>query len=42
MPEPKEWHDIAGGHFGLLRHPSPQFDEAAGVRTAFLPRWLPQ
>lgn len=40
MPEPKEWHDIAGGHFGLLYHPSPLFDEASRIQTAFLRRWL--
>ena len=40
MPEPKQWHDIAGGHFGLLHHPSPLFDEATSVQTAFLERWL--
>lgn len=31
MPDPKEWHDIAGGHFGLLHHPSPLFDEASDI-----------
>lgn len=40
MPDPKEWHDIAGGHFGLLYHPSPLFDEATRIQTAFLKRWL--
>lgn len=40
MPPPKQWHDIAGGHFGLLYHPSPLFDEAARVQAGFLTRWL--
>lgn len=40
MPAPKQWHDIAGGHFGLLYHPSPLFDEAANIQSAFLARWL--
>ena len=40
MPDPKEWHDIAGGHFGLLYHPSPLFDEATRIQTEFLKRWL--
>ncbi|MBW3619935.1 MAG: S9 family peptidase [Actinobacteria bacterium] len=40
MPEPKEWYDIAGGHFGLLYHPSALFDEAARVQADFLQRWL--
>jgi dienelactone hydrolase len=40
MPEPKEWCDIAGGHFGLLYHPSPLFDEATRIQGDFLKRWL--
>jgi uncharacterized protein len=40
MPDPKQWYDIAGGHFGLLYHPSPLFDEAAGIQADFLKRWL--
>lgn len=40
MPEPKEWYDIAGGHFGLLYHPGPLFDEATGIQSEFLTRWL--
>lgn len=40
MPEPKVWHDIAGGHFGLLYHPSALFDEATRIQSAFLRRWL--
>ena len=37
---PKQWHDIAGGHFGLLYYPSELFDEASRVQTEFLTKWL--
>jgi alpha-beta hydrolase superfamily lysophospholipase len=37
---PKQWHDIAGGHFGLLYWPGALFDEASGVETAFFAQWL--
>lgn len=40
LPGPKEWYEIAGGHFGLLYHPSALFDEATAIQTAFLTRWL--
>jgi len=40
MPDPKEWHDIDGGHFGLLHDPSPLFDEATRIQTEFFKRWL--
>ena len=40
MPEPKQWYDISGGHFGLLYHPSPLFDEASAVQLDFFTRWL--
>jgi acetyl esterase/lipase len=40
MPGPKQWYDIAGGHFGLLYYPSELFDEASRVQTEFLTRWL--
>jgi hypothetical protein len=33
---PKEWYEIAGGHFGLLWHPSDLFDEASRVQREFL------
>lgn len=36
MPGGKRWYDIADGHFGLLYHPGPRFDEAASVQAAFL------
>ena len=32
----KVWHEIAGGHFGLLWYPSELFDEAARVQRDFL------
>ena len=37
---PKEWYDIAGGHFGLLYYPGELFDEASRVQSQFLKRWL--
>ena len=37
---PKQWHDIAGGHFGLLYYPSALFDEASRVQAQFLKGWL--
>jgi pimeloyl-ACP methyl ester carboxylesterase len=40
MPGPKQWYDIAGGHFGLLYWPSELFDEASRVQAEFLQRWL--
>jgi pimeloyl-ACP methyl ester carboxylesterase len=33
---PKQKCEIAGGHFGLLWHPSELFDEAAKIQTKFL------
>ena len=33
---PKQWYEIAGGHFGLLWHPSELFDEASGAQRDFL------
>ena len=40
LPGPKQWYEIAGGHFGLLYHPSELFDEASRVQTQFLKKWL--
>jgi hypothetical protein len=40
MPAPKQWCDIAGGHFGLLYPLSELFDEATRVQTEFLKKWL--
>lgn len=37
---PKQWFDIAGGHFGLLYWPGELFDEASRVQADFLKRWL--
>jgi hypothetical protein len=34
----KEWYSIAGGHFGLLYHPSELFTEAVTAQVAFLRR----
>jgi uncharacterized protein len=33
---PKEWVEIDGGHFGLLYHPSPEFEFAASTQARFL------
>jgi hypothetical protein len=40
IPGPKQWYEIAGGHFGLLYYPSELFDEASRVQTEFLKKWL--
>ncbi len=40
IPGPKQWYDIAGGHFGLLYYPSELFDEASRVQIEFLKKWL--
>ena len=40
IPAPKQKYEIAGGHFGLLWHPSELFDEATRVQTAFLKEYL--
>lgn len=37
---PKQWYDIAGGHFGLLYYPGELFEEAIHVQTQFLLKWL--
>lgn len=39
-PQPKEWVEIGGGHFGLLYHPSALFDHASRVQCEFLLRHL--
>jgi cephalosporin-C deacetylase-like acetyl esterase len=36
ISQPKKWVDIDGGHFGLLYHPSEQFDKASQVQVEFL------
>jgi pimeloyl-ACP methyl ester carboxylesterase len=40
LKRPKEWHSIAGGHFGLLYYPSDAFREARDAQISFLSRWL--
>jgi alpha-beta hydrolase superfamily lysophospholipase len=40
VPEPREWMDIGGGHFGLLYYPSKLFDEASSAQCSFLKRYL--
>ena len=40
IPGPKRKYEIAGGHFGLLWHPSALFDEAAQVQIEFLKEHL--
>ena len=37
---PKEWYEVAGGHFGLLYHPSELFSEASAAQISFLRRWI--
>jgi pimeloyl-ACP methyl ester carboxylesterase len=37
---PKQWYDIAGGHFGLLYYPGELYEEAIRVQTRFLHAWL--
>ena len=39
-PEPKQLFEIAGGHFGMLYHPSPLFDAASRAQREFLLRHL--
>lgn len=33
---PKEWVELDGGHFGLLYHPSDEFDRASSAQALFL------
>lgn len=40
VPARKELVEIDGGHFGLLHHPSVQFDQASRVQSDFLVRTL--
>jgi uncharacterized protein len=37
---PRQWHDIAGGHFGLLYYPGELFEEASQAQARFLKKWL--
>jgi hypothetical protein len=36
IPTEKCWHDVSDGHFGLLYHPSPRFDEASSIQAEYL------
>ena len=36
VPGPKQWVEIAGGHFGLLYYPSELFDQASRAQCKFL------
>ncbi len=36
----KEWHEIEGGHFGLLYNPGDLFDTSLALQSAFLTRVL--
>lgn len=40
MPDPKQWHDIRDGHFGLLYYPGEVFEEATRVQADFLRQQL--
>ena len=40
LPGEKEWHDLDGGHFGLLYYPGALFDEASSIQADFLIRQL--
>lgn len=40
IPGPKQWYDIAGGHFGLLYYPSDLFDEASQAQAEFFKKWM--
>jgi len=42
IPGEKELVRIPGGHFGLLWHPSDEFEAAASAQIAFLKKVLPQ
>jgi dienelactone hydrolase len=37
---PKEWFEIAGGHFGLVYFPSPEFEAASLAQAHFLSKHL--
>jgi uncharacterized protein len=38
--EPKQLHEMDGGHFGLLHYPSPLFERASNAQLVFLRRYL--
>jgi fermentation-respiration switch protein FrsA (DUF1100 family) len=37
---PKEWFEMAEGHFGLIYYPSPEFEAASTAEAHFLSRYL--
>jgi hypothetical protein len=37
---PAELVEVDGGHFGVLEHPGPLFDQASAAEAAFLKRVL--
>lgn len=39
-PDPRELLEVGGGHFGLLYHPSPLFDQVSAAQADFLVRHL--
>lgn len=40
IPGEKEWHDLEGGHFGLLHYPSELFEQTSAAQAAFLTKHL--
>ena len=40
LPGKKDWHDLDGGHFGLLYHPSALFNEVSNIQATYLVRHL--
>lgn len=36
LTRPKELHEIGGGHFGLLEHPGPVFEQVSAIQAQFL------
>jgi hypothetical protein len=39
-PEPKQWMEIEGGHFGLLYYPSKLFQQVSSTQCKFLKAYL--
>ncbi|MEX2271777.1 MAG: hypothetical protein WD690_09915 [Vicinamibacterales bacterium] len=37
---PKQWLDVNGGHFGLLYHPSSEFDQSSSAQADFFTECL--
>jgi hypothetical protein len=40
IKQPKEWVDIAGGHFGLLYYPSDLFEKSSSAQIDFLRKYV--